>query len=172
MRKLPTRLIAGAGSLVVAGIIAVPAMASAAPATAATPAVSGTEHFQMVTASATATKAPVIGYGLFGAAGVDHMGSSVDKFVFKSGTFKVRHSEGTGSPQFNSRTCAIFGKIRGTYKIFGGTGKYAGISGHGHYVFTLVEIAKRKPNGACVTSQKALPAAVEEIIQASGPVTL
>jgi hypothetical protein len=114
----------------------------------------------------------VIAYGLFTAGGTDHMGNTVDKFVFPAGSFKVWHSNGTGTPHFNTKTCLLTATIRGTIKIYGGTGKYAGIKGHGTYVFTWLAIAKRKANGSCNTAQNALPAAVQQIIKGTASVKL
>jgi len=167
-----TRILAVAGSLAAAGAIMASGLSGASAASAGRAASSGTEHFQLVTTSATANKALVIAYGLFGAAGTDHMGNNVDRFVFAGGAFKVWHSNGKGTPHFNTRTCVLTGTIRGTFKVYGGTGKYAKISGHGHYVLSLLGIAKRKANGSCNSSQNALPAAVQEIIQASGRIKL
>ena len=66
-------------------------------------AVSGTENFQLMTTSATATTLPVIAYGLFTAAAVDHPGSKVDTLVFSNGSFKINHSkvsrEDQGQPE-------------------------------------------------------------------------
>jgi len=167
-----TRILAVAGSLAVAGAITASGLSAASAASAGRAAPSGTEHFQLVSASATASKAPVIAYGLFGAAGIDHMGNSVDKFVFKGGTFKVFHSPGKGTPHFNTRTCVLSGTIRGTFRVYGGTGTYAKISGHGHYVLSLLAVAKRTASGSCNSNQNALPAASEEIIKASGRIKL
>jgi hypothetical protein len=167
-----TRILAAVGSLAAAGAITAVGVSAASAAPSASAARSGTEHIQIITASVTSTKAPVIAYGLFGAAGIDHMGNSVDKFVFKGGTFKVAHSNGTGAPHLNLSTCVLTGTIRGTYKVYGGTGKYKRISGHGKYAVSLVAITKRKANGSCNSNQNALPAAQQEIIRASGPIKL
>jgi hypothetical protein len=172
MNNRVIRILAAACSLAAAGALTATgvAAASASPSTAA--ARSGTEHFQLVTASVTSNKAPVIAYGLFGAAGIDHMGNTVDRFVFRRGSFKVWHSNGTGTPHFNSSTCVMSGTIRGTYRVYGGTGRFAGIKGHGRYSFSLLAIAKRKANGSCNDNQNAQPAALQDVIRASGPVKL
>jgi hypothetical protein len=172
MKTRFTRVLTAAASIAAAGAITAFGVTAASAAPSAPAARSGTEHFQLISASATANTNPVIAYGLFAAAGTDHVGNSVDKFVFAGGTFKVWHSNGTGTPHFNSRTCVLTGTIRGTYKVYGGTGRYAGISGHGKYKVTIVAIAKRKANGSCNTNQNALPKAQQQIIQASGPVKL
>jgi hypothetical protein len=86
----PIRVLAGASvALVATAAIAIPSAASLAAASArsgaaqgSSPAVSGTEHFQLMTTSATATTVPVIAYGVFTAAGVDHVGNNVDTLVF------------------------------------------------------------------------------------------
>jgi hypothetical protein len=154
------------------------ALALAAPALAAQgsgstrPAVSGTEHFQLLSTSATSTTAPVIAYGVFTAPAIDHMGvaKNVDKFVFSNGSFKVRHRNGTGGTHsFNPRTCLAKITQPGTYTIFGGTGKYAGITGHGKFVLNLLFIGA-KSGGKC--TQRKPPVAFQQVIRASGPVTL
>src|ERR1700722_4774773 len=145
------RLIAAAATVAVAGTIAVTGITAASAAPRTSPAVSGTEHFQLVTTSATASTGRVIAYGVFTAPAVDHMGNSVDRFVFRNGSFKVKHSPGKGPQSFNPKTCLMT------------------ISGHGNYHFTLLLIAARS-KGKC--SQSKPPVAFEQIIMASGPVRL
>jgi hypothetical protein len=57
----------------------------------------------------------------------------------------------------------------GTYKLLGGTGKYAGISGHGTYQISILGVGARNLKGACARSKP--PVAFELIIRASGPVS-
>jgi len=143
----------------------------AVPAGAAAPAgrdVSGIEHFQLVTTSATATTQTVIATGVFTAGGVDHEGSKVDTFVFPGGSFKVAHSQGTGTQNFDPKTCLNTVRVHGAYKLFGGTGKYAGIRGHGIYHLSILGIGARS-GGKCTMHKP--PVAWQQIIQASGPVT-
>lgn len=135
----------------------------------ASPAIAGTEHFQLVATNPSSSTAPVIAYGLFTGAAVDHQGNRVDRFVFRNGSFKVRHSPGKGPQSFNPKTCLMTISQHGTYKIIGGTGRYAGITGHGIYHVTLLLIAARS-KGKC--SQSKPPVAFQQIIRASGPVTL
>jgi hypothetical protein len=146
------------------------AAASAGAAVSGT-AASGTEHFQLMSTSATATTAPVIAYGVFTGVAVDHTGNKVDTFVFSNGTFKVRHTPAKhGSRQhFNPRTCLFQLSQHGTYKLLSGTGKYAGITGHGTYQLTILFIGA-KSNGKC--SQSLPPLAFQQQIKAVGPVHL
>ena len=163
------RLIKVAGALVAAGTLAVAGVSGASASPAPRPAISGTEHFQLVTSSPTATTGLVIAYGVFTGHAVDHVGSSVDKFVFAGGSFKVFHSPGSGPQHFNSKTCLLTGTVHGTIRVYDGTGSFKGISGHGKYVVTILAIAARS-KGSC--SMKKAPAAYEQTIRASGPLTL
>ena len=163
------RLLAAAGAVAAAVAIAVTGITAASAGPRTSPAVSGTEHFQLVTTSATSSTGHVIAYGVFTAPAVDHMGNSVDRFVFRNGSFKVKHSPGKGPQHFNAKTCLATVSQHGTYKISGGTGAYKGISGHGAYHYTILAIGARS-KGKCSMSKP--PVAVEEIITASGPVTL
>jgi hypothetical protein len=168
MLKHRKRLIAATGALITAGMISVSGvMAAAAAQPAGRAAVSGTEHFQLVSASATSNTALVIASGAFTAHAVDHMGNKVDTFKFRNGSFKVAHSPGKGPQSFNPKTCLLTVSRHGTYTIGHGTGKYAGISGHGKYQLSILAIGARS-GGKC--SKRKAPAAFEQIIKASGPV--
>jgi hypothetical protein len=132
-------------------------------------AVSGPEHFQLMTTSATSNTASVIASGVFTAGGVDHMGSKVDTLVFSNGSFKVAHSKGTGKPKLNPKTCLFTITIRGTIALSGGTGAYKGISGKGTYQFNELAILA-KAGGKC--TMKKPPVAFQGLIKASATVTL
>ena len=163
------RLFAVAATAAVAGTIAVTGITAASAAPRTGQAVSGTEHFQLVTANPSPSTGHVIAHGVFTAPALDHMGNSVDKFVFGNGSFKVRHSPGKGPQSFNPKTCLMTISQHGTYKVFGGTGRYARMSGHGTYRVTILIIGARS-KGKC--SQSKPPVAFQQIISASGPVTL
>jgi hypothetical protein len=159
------RLLAAAATVVASVALALTGLSAAS----ASPALSGTEHLQIMSTSATSSTAPVIIYGVVTAAGVDHQGNNTDTFKFANGSFKVKHSAGKGTQNFNPKTCLAQIAEHGTYTISGGTGKYKGISGHGTYHFTILGIA-RKVTGKC--SQTANPVASQQLIQASGPASL
>ena len=168
MMQHRTRLLAAASTAITAAALAVSGLAAAS---AATPAASGTEHFQMMTTSSSQrTPAPVVATGLFTAGGVDHEGNKAATFTFPGGSFKVTHSRGHGKQSFNPKTCLFVISQHGTFKVGGGTGKYAGISGHGTYQLSILAVGARTAKGAC--SQKTPPVAWEQVIKASGPVTL
>jgi hypothetical protein len=169
--KYRSRLIAAAAAIAATGAIAISGVttATAAPASPRA-AVTGTEHFQLMSTSATSNTASVIAHGVFTGAALDHMARhNLGKFVFSNGTIAIRHSNGTGTHSFNPRTCLLTTNVRGTYKVLGGTGKYAGISGHGAYQLSILGIGA-KSGGKC--SKAKPPVAFQELIRASGPVKL
>jgi hypothetical protein len=172
MLKHRSRLIGGAGAFVTAAAIAVSGVmtASAAPASARG-AVSGTEHFQMMTTSGTGSTGSVIASGVFTAPAVDHehQATNTSTFTFSNGTINIKHSNGTGTQHFDPKTCLLTVNFHGTYKLLSGTGKYAGISGSGKYQLSILAIGARS-GGKC--SQNKPPVAFHQVIDASGPVTL
>jgi hypothetical protein len=170
--KYGKRLLGLAGVLAATGAMALSALPAASAAPAHThPAVSGNEHFQLMSTSGDTNGSPVIATGLFTAGGRDHVvNDSTDKFVFPKGTITVKHSQAKGPESFNPRTCLLRVNQHGTYRLVAGTGAYAGITGHGHYRLTILAVAARGANGKC--TQKKPPVAIELEIQARGPVRL
>jgi hypothetical protein len=168
-RKRAAALAMTGAAAVAAVVLAAPAGASPlAPRTA--PAVTGTEHFQIMTTSGTSTRLSLIMYGLFTAPGVDHERSAnLDTFVMAGGTFNVKHSNPVGPQTSNSKTCLFTESGHGTYTISGGTGKYKGISGHGKYTLTILDIQPKTKSGAC--NENAAPTAYQQVVDAVGPVT-
>lgn len=158
------RLIAAAGAALATASI----VASGALAASATTTVTGTEHFQFLTTSPTASKSPLIAYGAFTAHGTDIQGSKVDTFKFANGSLKVAHSQGKGTQTFNPRTCLLQINLKGTYKVGHGTGAYKGVTGHGTYHLQIVGIGA-KSGGKCVKNKP--PVAYQQILQASGPIS-
>jgi hypothetical protein len=142
--------------------LAVPAGAGARPA------VSGTEHFQAMTTSATSSTQGVIAYGVFTAAGIDHKGNKVDTFVFPTGTFKVAH-KGKTTIKVNPKTCLVTGSESATITISGGTGAYKGISGAGTAQVSILGIAATS-GGKCTLKKP--PVAFQQVIKATATVKL
>jgi len=141
----------------------------AMPAGASSAHVTGTENFQIVSTSATSSNASVIATGVFTAGGVDHTGNKVDTFVFSNGTVKVAH-KGPSTAHINPRTCLLTIAGHGTFKITGGTGAYAKLSGAGTYKLNILAVAAKNAAGKC--SQKMPPTAFQQIVKATGKVSL
>src|SRR5690348_9152541 len=123
--RIPAPALAAAGSVLAAAAIAISgALGAAAAPPVPKVAVSGTEHFQFISASPTSSKLSLIASGVFTAPGVDHDGpNNVGKFVFAHGTITFKHSAGTGTHTFNPRTCLLTLNLHGTYELLNGTGK-------------------------------------------------
>jgi hypothetical protein len=155
-----------AGSVMAA---AATALWLAVPAGATSAGVTGTENFQLMSTSATSSTSSVIATGVFTAGGVDHTGNKVDTFVFSNGSFKVAHS-GPATQHFNPKTCLLTVVGHGTFKLSGGTGAYAKIKGAGTYKLNILAVAAKTATGKC--SQKAPPTAFQQIIKATGKVSL
>jgi hypothetical protein len=161
-RKLLTAVggAVAAAALAVTGITA----ASAAPAT------SGTEHMQVMSTSTTSNTASVIAYGVFTDAGTANLTSAkVTTFKLAHGTVTVTHKQTKGTHHFNSKTCLGVINQSGTYKITGGTGSYAGISGSGTYQLSALFVGA-KTQGKC--SMTKAPVAQQQLLKVSGPTTL
>jgi hypothetical protein len=163
MRKHHRLLLAAAAaaSLAVTGV----STASASPGTHRV--VSGTEYIQIMSASTTPGPASAIAQGVFGAAGLAYLGDArLGRIVFPGGTITISHEAGRGTSHFYPGACLSVVSQPGTYRIVGGTGKYAGISGHGTYQLSL-EIVAARSHGACSPGKP--PVAQQELLRLSGP---
>ena len=171
MLKHRSRLIGGAGALVTMAAIAVSGAMTASAAPTGAGAVTGTEHFQMMTTSGTGTTGSVIASGVFTAPAVDHehQATNTSTFTFANGTINIKHSNGTGTQHFDPKTCLLTINEHGTYTLTGGTGSYAGITGNGKYQLSILAIGASS-GGKCVQNEP--PVAFHQVINASGPVTL
>ena len=164
MRKsITAAIIAAAATVAIGG-------AGVAAASTHSGGATGIEHFQIMTTSATAANSSVIAYGVFTDAGVNQsVSNNVGRFVLSNGNIRVRHSNGKGSQTFNPKTCLLTVNEHGTFLITHGTGRYAGISGHGTYRLSILAVAARS-HGKC--SQRKAPLAYHQVINATGSVSL
>jgi hypothetical protein len=163
MRKYHKLLLAATATTIatVSGVTA----ASASPA--APRAASGTEYVQVMSTSA-AGPASAIARGVFTAAGQARLGDArVGTIVFPGGTVVLSHRPGKGSSRFYPGACLSLISQSGTYQIVRGTGRYAGISGHGTYQLSL-EIVAARVHGACSSAKP--PVAQQELLLLAGPV--
>ena len=163
MRKHHKLLLAATATTIatVSGVTA----ASASPA--APRAASGTEYVQVMSTSA-AGPASAIARGVFTAAGQASLGDArVGTIVFPGGTVVLSHRPGKGSSRFYPGACLSLISQSGTYQIVRGTGRYAGISGHGTYQLSL-EIVAARVHGACSSAKP--PVAQQELLLLAGPV--
>ena len=146
--------------------------ASAAPAARLAPvashAASGTEYIQVMSASVAPGPASVIARGVFTAAGQVRLGNAkVSTIRFPGGTIVLSHRQAHGSERFSPASCLSLVSQSGSYRIVHGTGRYAGISGHGTYQLSL-EIVAARAGGRCSSARP--PLAQQELLRLSGPV--
>ena len=172
MRKTLAALIGAAATVTMITGAGVAAASPVHPASPAHPAsshrVTGIEHFQAVSTSPTSNRSKLVAYGVFNAAGVDiSITNTRDRFTFPGGSFRVTHKATSSHHHFNTSTCAGTFRERGDYTLSHGHGKYAGISGHGHYRLRGLIVTRHTAHGC---SRR--PIAIHVIIQAHGPVTL
>jgi hypothetical protein len=168
MRK-PVKLTLAATAAAIATATGVTA-ASAAPTArhAASPATSGTEYIQVMSASVAPGPASAIARGVFTAAGHARLGDArVGTIAFPGGTIVLSHRPTKGSSRFYQATCLSVISQSGSYRIVRGTGRYAGISGHGTYQLSL-EIVAARANGRCSSARP--PLGQQELVRLSGPV--
>jgi hypothetical protein len=170
MARYRNKLLVAASVVVAAGTVAISGLTAAGASQTSSHRATGTEHFQLVTTSAAFRKIGVIATGAFTAGGVDTVTRTSDTFKFHGGTFVLSHSRGHGKQSFDPRTCLLAVSQHGTFTLSHGTGAYAGISGHGKYTLSLLEISARTSAGKCSQTKK--PVATQQIIRAQGPVTL
>jgi hypothetical protein len=64
--------------------------------------------------------------------------------VFKKGNMNVVHTNAKSKSTFVKMNCTFTEAIPGTYKVTGGTGSFAGATGHGTYTVTFVAVSPRK----------------------------
>jgi len=164
----------------IAAVVGLAVPAGAAPLAARPAAVTGTEHFQvMSTSTSNSPNSPLIAWGVFTGAGTDREISSnaagtkgVDVFIFANGRFTVKHTAKTQKQAFNAKTCFYSFSETGVFTLSGGTGKYKGISGSGKYALSVIGIGPKLKSGACNPSQNARSIANQQQIQGIASVRL
>jgi hypothetical protein len=164
MRK-PVKLVLAATAAAVATVTGITA-ASATPA--AGQADAGTEYIQVMSTSTASAPASAIARGVFTAAGQTRLGDArVSTIAFAGGTIVLSHRPGRGSSRFYPDGCLSLVSQSGSYQIVRGTGRYAGISGHGTYQLSL-EIVAARVHGQCSSARP--PLAQQELLRLAGPV--
>ena len=154
--------------------LALPAGASPAAASAAS-ARTGTQHFQMMTTSATSNKSSLIAYGVLTAPGTDRQNrNGTDTFIFAGGSLGIKHTPAKGGDKqsFNSKTCLMQFTEKGTFTVTGGSGKYKGATGSGTYLLSIIAIGPKLKSGACNPSENAVPLVWHQQINAVGKIKL
>lgn len=157
--------------------LAGPALAAAALGLAAcsssTSTTTGTQSFNGTSHNPNAPVVNVTGAGVVSSHGSVDLGSTSSKATLKmaDGDVNINHSKGTTSTSTDTAACTASEVNKGTYTVLGGTGTYAGATGHG--TFRVGFTGKFTPtNGKCVISQSSTPVSGSITFSASGPMTV
>ena len=163
--------IAVAGAAAVAMIASGAGLAVAGTGTVQRAAVSGTEHFSLMSTQPSASKYVVIASGVFTAGGVDRSGNTVDLVKLPRGSFKINHGGATHilKQKLNPSTCLMQFAASATFTVGHGTGAYKGISGSGKALISGTAIARRR-NGHC--NPNATPLVSQQTITAKAHIHL
>ena len=89
------------------------------------------------------------------------------RITFPGGTIVLSHRPTKNSSRFYPGGCLSLISESGSYRIVRGTGRYAGISGHGTYQLSL-EIVAARAGGHCSSARP--PLGQQELLRLSGPV--
>jgi hypothetical protein len=110
----------------------------------------------------------VIATGMFTDGGTVSIFSPKPVIRLGAGTLRLRAKDGPGKRRLDRATCLLTISGRGTYRLAGGTGKYAGLSGSGRFVTTGRAVYPRKTNGTCASAH---PLAFQGTVTLTGSVT-
>jgi len=184
---LNVRLAAAAGTMASLAVLTACGSSGGAPpgsaqlhgaSHAASPAhAAGTETFTATTADMSVIAAPnnslpVKASGAFADAGSISLagdGKSATLHLH-SGTIAMSHGRGTSNQSLDRANCrATLTESGLKYRITGGTGRYAGVTGSGTAELILVA-SLPKDHGTCNASQSAVPTSARETFTATGPV--
>jgi hypothetical protein len=96
---------------------------------------SGIQHFLLLQTGAESNgPQALIATGPIHAAGTDVvLSDTLDRFVFPKGNVRVKHTPQASHDSFDPVTCLGSFTETGTYRLVGGSGAYADVSGHGTY---------------------------------------
>jgi hypothetical protein len=124
---------------------------------------SGTQHFLLLGTDPEAGPQALIANGPIHAAGKDNsLTATLDVFVFPKGNVRVRHTPQSSHDSFDPVTCLGSATETGVYKLVGGTGAYAHVSGHGTYTSHVFFVG-------CSHSER--PSVFTAQIRAQGPIS-
>jgi hypothetical protein len=163
MRRTLTALaaaVAAAGS-VIGGLTVTAASASQAAAP--------TEHFRVISTSATSRHLSMIATGHFTAGGYERPGALVnhraaDRVIFPNGRFTMHRFVNHQSVSL-PKSCLFTEILRGTYWLGQGSGRYKKIHGSGSFDLRITGVIQRS-HGVCSASGKM--SAYQRLTYASG----
>ena len=115
------------------------------------PASSGrTEYFHVASVNQAGPGAIIV-TGAFTDGGTEHPGRAVDQAVFTGGSFRIDHAAGHPTVRFNPKTCLGTITQTGPFRVYDGTGRFAGLEGSGTYQFSAAYTTTRNATGCAKT---------------------
>jgi hypothetical protein len=173
MLRAPAKVIAAAVTAAAIGGATITAASADVSMSAAR---HGREHFTLMAALARTADASfdasIIGTGLFTDGGTIHIGKRASSAEMKLGRGTIRLTTTIGSGGIfnaNPSTCLTTQTASGTYKLSRGTGRYAGISGSGHFTTTVHFVSARNRDGSCSQNREL---AYQAVVTLTGTATL
>jgi hypothetical protein len=135
------------------------------------PAISGHENFRIISTNEAAKRHSVIATGSFMAGGSEALGRTVrgravDTAYLYRGTFQITRHIRFRTPPAPPRRCILRITERGTYTLSHGTGRYARITGSGHFISRETLVFARTGPASCGKT-----IAFQQIMYESGPVS-
>ena len=112
-----------------------------------TPARSARTEYFHVASTAPAGPGTIIITGVVDAGGAEHPGRAIDDATFAGGGFRIDHSAGHPSAQFNEDTCVGTINQTGPFTVLDGTGRFSSLAGSGTYVFHALYTTARDARG-------------------------
>jgi hypothetical protein len=160
------KILAAAGALSAAAVIAGSSLPAASAATSHASA--KMESFRLVS-GVISGRGSVIATGAFTAGGRTNLNTRVGVLHFPGGTVTAFPRPTSTVTQISRRTCLMTIVQQGTYRLGRGTGKFARLSGHGRFAAHILAVLRRTKQGRC--SQSRPPQALQQVINAHGPVS-
>ena len=108
------------------------------------------EYFHVASTSP-AGPGVIIVTGAFSDGGAEHPGRAIDEAIFNGGSFRIDHSTGHPTSRFNPKTCVGTITQTGPFRVYDGTGRFAGINGSGTYHFDATYTTARTTTGCSKT---------------------
>lgn len=134
------------------------------------PASSGrTEYFRVASTNAAGPGAIIV-TGVVNDGGIEDPGPAADHAVFGDGTFRIDHSVGHPTASFNPKTCVGTITQTGPFRVYDGTGRFAGLGGSGTYRFFATYTTARNAAG-CTKAMTAYIETINGVLTVSPSVT-
>jgi len=131
--------------------------------------VTGQESFYLAFLKVGSSSGQIVTTGVFTDAGTDKsINATLDKEVFKKGSFEIDHHLLSISPTVNTTTCALIDHANGPVTLEKGTGIYKNLKGTMEATINVYYVTKRTTTG-CDDASTPLGGFTE--ITASGPIT-